>query len=72
MHMFRSTICNVTSLARIKTNSIKANLVMPCDLEELQPNVCSGALQHNVGSDEDVRNLIKGDCDTSNYINLIE
>ena len=62
----------MTSPARIKTNSFKANLVMPCDLEELQPNVCSGALQHNVGSNEDVRNLIKGVCDTSNYINLIE
>lgn len=35
---------------------------MPCE---------SMALQHNVGFEEDVRNLSERDCDTSNCENLI-
>ena len=44
-------------------NSIKANLVAAYD---------SMALQHNVGLDEDVRNLSMRDYETSNCTNWIE
>ena len=46
----------------IVTYGIRANLVTLCD---------SGALQHNVGTDEDIRNLSGEDCDTPNYVDWI-
>lgn len=44
-------------------NGIRANLVMRCGL---------GALQHNVSSNEDIRNLSGGSCDSPNCAGLIE
>ncbi len=46
----------------IVTYGIRANLVTLCG---------SGALQYNVGTDEDIRNLSGEDCDTSNYVDWI-
>ena len=53
---------DVVEFPLIVTDDIRANLVTLCG---------SGALQHNVGTDEDIRNLSGEDCDTSYYVDLI-
>ena len=52
----------MVELPLIVTYGIRANLVTFCG---------SGALQYNVGTDEDIRNLSREDCDTSNYVDWI-